>query len=132
MEQRILSKYFNVRLNIRLSDIRIVYLLSPDILQLIPEVYKGRLVYRLKGFNKKINSPEFEKRIDQENFCCYSSSSILISRSQNTASSFEDALYITKCYERAVKLPYMTFFYTTLLYKDGKFGKMAISFPKPG
>jgi hypothetical protein len=32
-----------------------VYLLSPELKKFLPEVYKGKLVYRIKGSSKRIS-----------------------------------------------------------------------------
>jgi hypothetical protein len=52
MEQEIVRTYLNPHLQIALMDWRGVYRLAPDVVVLIPEVYKGNLVYRAKGSNK--------------------------------------------------------------------------------
>ena len=55
MEQKIQLNYINNELHIGVVDWRKVYLLSPNITPLIPEVDKGRLVYRAKGCNKRLS-----------------------------------------------------------------------------
>ncbi len=46
-------KYINAQLNIGLFDLKNIYLLAPELKKLLPKVYKGKLVYRVKGFFKK-------------------------------------------------------------------------------
>jgi hypothetical protein len=52
MEQKVKLNYFNAQLNIGMVDIRQVYLLAPKVTPLHPEVYRGKLVYRVKGSSK--------------------------------------------------------------------------------
>lgn len=54
MEQKTELLYFNPKLNIGMKNWRQVYLLHPKVELLIPEVYKGNLVYRQKGTHKRI------------------------------------------------------------------------------
>lgn len=54
MEQKIQLTYVDLQLQIGLKDWRTVYLLHPKVIPLIPEVYKGNLVYRAKGSAKRI------------------------------------------------------------------------------
>ena len=61
MEQEIILKYFNERLNIAMSDWKIVYLLDRSPAQLFPEVERGRLVYRAKGSVKRISYATIKK-----------------------------------------------------------------------
>jgi hypothetical protein len=49
----VVLKYWNEKLHIGLKDWRAVFLLDKDALPLIPEVYKGNLVYRQKGSSKR-------------------------------------------------------------------------------
>ena len=49
MKQTIKLKYTNAQLAIALNDWREVYLLQPEVTQLIAEVYKSNLVYRARG-----------------------------------------------------------------------------------
>ncbi len=44
MEQNIFFKYLNTKLKIGIFDLKNVYLLSPQLQKLLPEVYKGKLV----------------------------------------------------------------------------------------
>lgn len=55
LEQKILLKYLNTQLNIGMFDVKNVYLLSESPIKLIPEVYKGKLVYRKRGSSKRIS-----------------------------------------------------------------------------
>ena len=55
MKQKIKLKYFNAELNIGFVSWREVYLLEPEIIQMHPEVYKGRIIYRAKGSTKRIS-----------------------------------------------------------------------------
>ena len=61
MEQRIKLNYLNSRLNIGMADIKHVYLLKPHATPLQPEVYKGRLVYRAKGSDRRISYAMIKK-----------------------------------------------------------------------
>jgi hypothetical protein len=67
MEQKIHLKYYNPELNIALADWRIVYLLSPKIVQLYPEVYKGLLVFRAKGSSKRYGYVQLKKSLIKKN-----------------------------------------------------------------
>lgn len=55
MEQKVKLNYLNPRLNIGMADIRHVYLLKPHTTLLKAEVYRGKLVYRAKGSNRRIS-----------------------------------------------------------------------------
>ncbi|HUP12971.1 MAG TPA: hypothetical protein VM187_12180, partial [Niastella sp.] len=52
--QRLFFRYTNPDLNIGLNNWREVYLLEPAPLQLFPEVYRGKLMYRAKGSHNRI------------------------------------------------------------------------------
>jgi hypothetical protein len=54
MQQRLTFTYTHPTLHIALNSWREVYLLKPVPLQLFPEVYRGKLVYRAKGSSKRI------------------------------------------------------------------------------
>jgi hypothetical protein len=68
MEQKIYLKYINQQLNIGMSDLKSVYLLSPELIKLIPEVYKAKLVYRLKGSSKRITYSLIKKGLLKKSF----------------------------------------------------------------
>jgi hypothetical protein len=53
MVEKIELRYINDRLQIGMVDIKRVYQLSPAFIQLMPEVYRGKLVYRAKGSSKR-------------------------------------------------------------------------------
>jgi len=63
MIEKIKLKYINERLQIGLIDVRQAFLLSPSFTPLIPEVYKGNLVYRSKGSTKRISYRAIKKGI---------------------------------------------------------------------
>ena len=54
MRQRLTFKYMHPTLNVALNSWREVYLLFPARVKLHPEVYRGKLVYRAKGSQKRI------------------------------------------------------------------------------
>jgi hypothetical protein len=58
MEQKIIFRYLNAKLKIGMIDLMTVYLLSPNLKILLPEVYKGKLVYRIKGSSKRMRLPD--------------------------------------------------------------------------
>ena len=68
MEQKVKLNYFNPRLNIGMADIRHVYLLKPLTTPLQPEVYRGKLVYRAKGSNKRISYSMLKKGLVRKTF----------------------------------------------------------------
>ena len=68
MEQKIRLKYYNGRLNIGISSIRQVYLLSPVLIALQAEVYRGKLVYRQKGSSKRISYDQLKKGLVKKEF----------------------------------------------------------------
>lgn len=68
MEQKIYLKYINQQLNIGMSDLKNVYLLSPGLIKLIPEVYKAKLVFRLKGSSKRITYSLIKKGLSKKSF----------------------------------------------------------------
>ena len=67
MEQKIVLKYYNPELHIGLADWRVVYLLSPKIVRLYPEVHKGLLVFRAKGSAKRYGYIQLKKSLIKKN-----------------------------------------------------------------
>jgi len=61
MVQKIQLNYINERLQIGLVNWREAYLLSPQVLALQVEVDRGRLIYRLKGSNRRISYTTLKK-----------------------------------------------------------------------
>ena len=61
MEQKVLIRFVNEKLHVGLCDVRQAYLLHPTVLQLKPEVYKGRLVYRIPGTSRRISYNQVKK-----------------------------------------------------------------------
>ena len=61
MVQTIQLKLINPKLQIGMISWNQVYIYSPLIIQLKPEVERGRLVYRAKGSNKRISYEELKK-----------------------------------------------------------------------
>lgn len=55
MQQVIQCKYQNLALGLALQDWRTVYQFFPTPQPLQPEVYKGKLCYRLKGSSRRIS-----------------------------------------------------------------------------
>jgi hypothetical protein len=49
-------------------DLKKVYLLSPQLQMLLPEVYKGKLVYRIKGTSKRISYNKIKKELVRKSF----------------------------------------------------------------
>ena len=49
-------------------DWKSVYLLKPSLLKLFPEVYKGRLVYRMPGSSKRLSYNEIKKQLIRKSF----------------------------------------------------------------
>ena len=68
MEQKIKFTYINPRHNIGLINWRQVYLLHPQIQTLIPEVNKGRLMYRVKGSTKRISYAQIKKGLQKKDY----------------------------------------------------------------
>ena len=60
MEQVIL-RFWNGKLKIGMADWRTIYLLHDGPVKLIPETYKGNLVYRLPGSTKRFSYASFKK-----------------------------------------------------------------------
>ncbi len=61
MVQKIQLNYINEHLQIGLVNWREAYLLSPQVLALQVEVDRGRLIYRLKGSNRRISYATIKK-----------------------------------------------------------------------
>jgi hypothetical protein len=61
MEEVIHTRYLNRELNIALTDWRQVYLIASELKQLLPEEYKGKLVYRARGSSKRISYERIKK-----------------------------------------------------------------------
>jgi len=68
MEQKIHFKYFNPQLNIGMFDLKNLYLLNPELMKLIPEVYKAKLVFRIPGSSKRISYSKIEKGLFKNPF----------------------------------------------------------------
>jgi hypothetical protein len=68
MEQKIKLRYINERLQVGMVDIKHVYLLSPQLTPLRPEVYKGNLVYRAKGSSRRISYDQIKKGLVKRSF----------------------------------------------------------------
>ena len=74
MQQKIQLKYIIVRLQIGLVNWRKAYLLSPSIIPLYVEVYKGTLVFRAKGSNKRVSYLQIKKGLAKTSQCIFESS----------------------------------------------------------
>jgi hypothetical protein len=61
MEQTVRLRYVNERLQVGMVDIKQLYLLSPQLTQLRPEVYKGKRVYRAKCSSRRISYEQIKK-----------------------------------------------------------------------
>ena len=68
MEQKIFFKYYNAKLKIGMLDLKNVYVLSPQMQKLLPEVYKGKLIYRIKGSSKRISYNMIKKELVRKSF----------------------------------------------------------------
>jgi len=68
MEQKLLFNYINAELQIGVCDIRNIYLLTPTLTKLLPEVYKGKLVYRIKGTSKRISYISIKRGLVKKKF----------------------------------------------------------------
>ena len=54
-------KYYNRRLNIVLQNWKLVYLLHPEPVMLLPDIYKGNFVYRETGKSKRYSYARIKK-----------------------------------------------------------------------
>ena len=61
MKQKVCLKYINPVLRIGMVNLKEVYLLSPKIIALKPEVYKGRLIFRAKGSSRRFSYLSIKK-----------------------------------------------------------------------
>jgi hypothetical protein len=68
MEQKIKLRYFNEHVQVGMIDIKHVYLLSPVLTQLCPEVHKGKLVYRAKGSSRRISYDQIKQGLAKRSF----------------------------------------------------------------
>jgi hypothetical protein len=68
MEEVLYTRYLNRELNIALADWRNVYLLVPELKQLLPEVYRGKLVYRTLGSSKRISYDRIKKGLVKKTY----------------------------------------------------------------
>ena len=66
MEQNIKLKYLNPELQIGMVSWRRVYLLYPKIIELNPEFYKGRLIYRQRGSVKRISYSQIKNGLKKK------------------------------------------------------------------
>ncbi len=67
MVQIVKLKYINEQLSIGMSSWREVYIYSPTIIQLNPEVDRGRLVYRFKGSKRRFSYNQIKKGLVKKN-----------------------------------------------------------------
>lgn len=67
MIEKIVLKYVNEGLHIGLTDVRHAYLLSPRFMPLLAEVYKGNLVYRMKGSAKRVSYRQVKRGLRKKN-----------------------------------------------------------------
>lgn len=68
MEQKIYFKYLNAELDVGVLDLKNVYILRPELKKLLPEVYKGKLVYRIQGSSKRISYSKIKKGLVKKSF----------------------------------------------------------------
>ena len=68
MLQTIKLKLINERLHIGLINWREVYIFYPKVIQLNPEVDRGRLVYRSKGSKRRISYLQIKKGLIKKNY----------------------------------------------------------------
>ena len=68
MLQKIKINYINTKLHIGLVNWREVYIYSPTVAILIPEVERGRLAYREKGSMKRISYLQIKKGLLKRDF----------------------------------------------------------------
>ena len=68
MLQTIKLKLVNENLHIGLVDWRQVYVIYPQLIQLNPEVDRGRLVYRAKGSKRRISYLQIKKGLIKKNY----------------------------------------------------------------
>jgi hypothetical protein len=66
MEQKIKLKYINSHLQIGMASWREVYYLSPELIQLKPEFYKGKLVYRKKESDRRITYAQIKQGLKKK------------------------------------------------------------------
>jgi hypothetical protein len=68
MVQTIKLKLINEKLQIGLVNWREVYIFFPEVIQLIPEVDRDRLVYRSKGSKKRISYIQIKKGLIKKKY----------------------------------------------------------------
>ena len=66
MVQKTELKYINAQLKIGLVGWRRVFLLYPSVKALLPEVERGRLVYRAKGSSKRFSYAQIKKGLQKQ------------------------------------------------------------------
>ncbi|MBD0278005.1 MAG: hypothetical protein ICV81_08590 [Flavisolibacter sp.] len=66
MEQKVKLNYINIQLQIGMVNWKQVYLLYPQVTPLMPEVDKGRLVYRAKGSAKRISYAQIKRGLKKK------------------------------------------------------------------
>jgi len=68
MLQTIQLKLVNENLHIGMVTWREMYIYYPKVIQLTPEVDRGRLVYRYKGSNKRFSYLQVKKGLIKKNY----------------------------------------------------------------
>lgn len=68
LEQKIFLNYLNPQLDIAMSDWKNVYLIQPILIKLQPEVYRGKLIYRIRGTSKRISYNRIKKGLIKKYF----------------------------------------------------------------
>jgi hypothetical protein len=61
-------KYVHLKLNIGLKDVRNVWLLEPEPVQLTVAVHRGSLVYRMPVSGKRISYRQLKKNLVKQSF----------------------------------------------------------------
>ena len=63
MVEKVQLRYLNQDLNIGLVSVKQAYFLLPEPTLLLTEVYRGKLVYRLKGSSKRFSYDQVKKAL---------------------------------------------------------------------
>jgi len=68
VKRKIIFRYYNPQLNLGMVSVKEVYQLTPELVQLTLEVYRGKLVYRARGSCRRISYEQLKKGLVKRSF----------------------------------------------------------------
>ena len=66
--QKIQLHYYNPKVNVGMGTWQTVFLLSAEPVMLVPEVFRGNLIYRQKGSTRRISYQQIKRGLVKKQF----------------------------------------------------------------